>query len=70
MTDGLTLWLLPERQRWLAGGYDLEIGHFFRSGQYGGYLVDGGFFCAMLLISEQPGRKPAYKLCFAFGGIM
>ena len=34
-TDDPTLWLSPERQqvkgqqhRWLAGGYDLEIGHF------------------------------------------
>ena len=34
-TDDLTLWLLPVRQwvkghqyQWLAGGYDLEIGHF------------------------------------------
>ena len=34
-TDDPTLWLLPEHQRvkdhqcrWLAGGYDLEIGHF------------------------------------------
>ena len=30
--------------QWLAGGYDLEIGHF-RSGYYGGYLVDSGFLC-------------------------
>ena len=30
--------------RWLAGGYDLEIG-LFRSG----YLVDSIFFCAVLL---------------------
>ena len=35
-TDDPTLWLSPEHQqevkghqyRWLAGGYDLEIGHF------------------------------------------
>ena len=34
-TDDPTLWLLPERQqvkghqyRWLAGGYDLEIGYY------------------------------------------
>ena len=34
-TDDPTLWLLPKHQRvkghqyrWLAGGYDLEIGHF------------------------------------------
>ena len=36
-TDGPTLWLSPERHRvrghqqtywWLAGGYDMEIGHF------------------------------------------
>ena len=34
-TDNPTLWHSPERQlvmghqqRWLAGGYDLEIGHF------------------------------------------
>ena len=34
-TDDLILWLSPKRQRvkghlyqWLAGGYDLEIGHF------------------------------------------
>ena len=33
--DDMTLWLSPEHQRvkghqykWLAGGYDLEIGHF------------------------------------------
>ena len=30
--DDLMLWLSPERQghqpRWLAGGYDLELGHF------------------------------------------
>ena len=39
-TDDPTLWVLPERQyRWVAGGYDVEIGHF-RSG----YLVDRAFF--------------------------
>ena len=34
-TDDPTLWLLPEHQQmkghqywWLAGGYDLETGHF------------------------------------------
>ena len=27
--DDLTLWLSSEHQ-WLAGGYDLEIGHFQR----------------------------------------
>ena len=31
------------QHRWLTGGYDLEIG-YFRAGQYGGYLVDSGFF--------------------------
>ena len=31
-------------QHWrLAGGYDLEIGHF-RGGLHGGELVDSGFF--------------------------
>ena len=34
--------------RWLAGGYDLEIGHF-RSGYHGGYLVHRGFFCTVLV---------------------
>ena len=28
---------------WLAGGYDLKIGHV-RSGGHGGYLVESGFF--------------------------
>ena len=28
-TDDTTLWLSPERQYWqIAGGYDLEVGHF------------------------------------------
>ena len=37
--------------RWLAGGYDLEIGHF-TSGLHGGYLVDSG-----LLRSEHTSTK-------------
>ena len=33
------------QHRWLAGGYDLEIGHFFKGDKHGGYLVDSGFVC-------------------------
>ena len=33
--------VLGHQYRWLAGGYDLEI---YRSGWYGGNLVDSGFF--------------------------
>ena len=30
------------QHQWLAGGYDLEIGHV-RNGQHCSYLVDSGF---------------------------
>ena len=66
-TGDPTLWLLPQHQRIISTGGEQVVMTFLRSGLHGGYLVDSGFWGAVIAVNFLVCRYRGSEFVLLFG---